>query len=287
MKKKLNKTNIYSVLIFILFLALILFSYILSSSLELESDLVYGNSLSVFGFDFSIKESSLFIAATIIGLVDGFNPCAMWVLIYLITLVSTLENKRKMFIIVGTFVATEAIMYFLILAGWLNLFQFIGFSRWILYIVGIFALWFGYESLDDFIKSGGKMVCEVGDVKSRKKTMIKIQEIVESPITIISLFAVIILAITINAIEFVCSAGLPAIFTQMLAISDVSVFAKYFYIFVYDFFFMLDDFIIFGLAFYAINSDVFEKYSGISKLLGGIIMIIIGIILLFFPNLLF
>ena len=102
-----------------------------------------------------------------------------------------------------------------------------------------------------------------------------------------SLFAVILLAIVINSIEFVCSAGLPAIFTQMLAIADISLGMKYFYILVYDIFFMIDDFIIFALAIWAINSDWTTKYSGYSKLIGGIIMFLIGIMLLFFPNILF
>ena len=43
----------------------------------------------------------LFGAAAVIGLLDGFNPCAMWVLIYLISLASTIGDKRKMYIIVG------------------------------------------------------------------------------------------------------------------------------------------------------------------------------------------
>lgn len=287
-KLKEIKLKPIHVVLFVLFILFIFLSYKFAGSI---SNQVNGNEnksiINVFGMDFDLKNSSLLLASIVIGLLDGFNPCAMWVLVYLISMVSTLNDKRKMIYIVGTFVITEAIMYFFVLAGWLNLFQFLGFSKWVLYIVAVFAIYMGIDSIVDYIKNGGIANCEVGDINSKKKTMFKIKTIVESPITIASIFATIVLAVVINSIEFVCSAGLPAIFTQMLAVADISTSAKYMYISIYDFFFMLDDFIIFAFAYYAINSDLMAKYSGYSKLIGGIIMIIIGIILLFFPQLLF
>lgn len=287
-KVKEIKIKPLNLILFLFVLLMIFASYYISSTLQFETEIGQTESVTIplINYEINLKESSLFLAAAIIGLVDGFNPCAMWVLIYLITAVSTLKDRRKMIFIVGTFVTTEAIMYFLILAGWLNLYEFIGFSKWILYLVGAFALWFGIKSINDYVKNGGNVTCEVGDVQSRKKMMLKIKDIVNSPITIASVFATIILAFVVNSIEFVCSAGLPAIFTQMLAIADISTMMKYFYIFVYDFFFMLDDFIIFALAFMAFQSNLMDKYSSFSKLIGGIIMVVIGIVLLFFPQLL-
>ena len=281
---KINKFNFLLGLIIIILIGI---SYhfvgdLNTTDTDLESNPII--SIPIIGVEINLQTTSLLIASIVIGLLDGFNPCAMWVLIYLISLASTLKDKRKLILIVGTFVTTEAIMYFLVLAGWLNLFEFIGVSKWILYIVGAFALWSGAYSINDFIKKGGQITCEVGDLNSKRKTMNRIQDIVNSPITIASIFAIIVLAVVVNSIEFVCSAGLPAIFTQMLAIADISTLSKYFYILVYDIFFMIDDFIIFGLAFWALNSDWTSKYSGFSKLIGGIIMIIIGILLLFFPQ---
>lgn len=285
-QKKKKTFSPIRIILFVLVFGLIIFSYYVTSHFSYDENIKLNDSVSFLGLDINLKESSLFIASSVIGFVDGFNPCAMWVLIYLITLVASMEDKKKMYYIVGTFVTTEALMYFAVLAGWLQLFSFIGFSRWIMYGVGGFALWFGAYSIYDFIKKGGHVTCEVGDLQSRKRTMNKIKTIATAPITIASVIATIILAIGVNSIEFVCSAGLPAVFTQMLAVADVSTFAKYMYILLYDFFFMIDDFIIFGLALFAIDSPLFEKYSGLSKILGGIIMFLIGIILLFFPNLL-
>lgn len=296
MKKTKNKliefwkNNHKTIFVFVLFL-LILYGFYTYSE---QNKVVYETAgsaventqitIPVTDITFDIRSSSLLVAALVIGLLDGFNPCAMWVLIYLITLVSGLQDRKKMWFVVGTFLLASGILYFIILAGWLNLFAVIGYSKWILFAVGAFAIWTGLYAIYDFQKKGGKLVCEVGDIKSRKKTMNKIKDIVHSPITIASVFAAIILAFAINSIEFVCSAGLPAIFTQMLAIADVSLLAKYGYITVYVLAFMFDDLLIFTLALMAINSDLMEKYSGFSKLIGGIIMIAIGIVLLFFPE---
>ncbi len=288
MKKiKLNK---FHFLMGILIASLVFISYFFIGGIDTSQTALEETSsvtIPFFNIEIDFKSTSLLLAAIVIGILDGFNPCAMWVLIYLISLATTIGDRKKLYIIVGTFVATEAIMYFFVLAGWLNLFMFIGISNWILYLVGAFAIYTGIVSVRDYMKKGGAVTCEVGDLKSKKKTMNKIEQIVNSPITVMSLFAVILLAIVINSIEFVCSAGLPAIFTQMLAIADISLGMKYFYILVYDIFFMIDDFIIFALAIWAINSDWTTKYSGYSKLIGGIIMFLIGIMLLFFPNILF
>ena len=292
--KDLIKNNWKKIIISLIFLILLfsLYSYTNSNNIEEQITKASENNNEVLvnipftDITLDLKNTSLFLAALVIGLLDGFNPCAMWVLIYLITLVSGLKNKAKMWFIVGTFLLASGILYFFILAGWLNLFAIIGYSQWIIFLVGAFAIWTGLYALHDFYKSGGKIECKVGDIKSRKKTMNKIKDIVHSPITIASVIATIALAFAVNSIEFVCSAGLPAMFTQLLAISDISVISQYLYILTYVFAFMFDDLLIFSLALFAINSPLIEKYSGLSKLIGGIIMIAIGIILLFFPGLL-
>jgi cytochrome c biogenesis protein CcdA len=288
-KVKNVQINWFHLLTGIFVLGLVLMSYFYAGGLDTSTTALEDNDsvINIFGYEFDFKSMGLFGAAALIGLLDGFNPCAMWVLIYLISLASTIGDKRKMYIIVGTFVATEAIMYFIVLAGWMNLFMFIGISQTVLYLVGAFALYTGVMSIKDYYDKGGEISCEIGDAGSKKKTMNKIDMIIHSPITIVSLVSVVMLAIVINAIEFVCSAGLPAMFTQLLAISDISTLTKYYYILVYDFFFMLDDFIVFGLAAWAANSDWTTKYAGYSKVIGGVVMLGIGILLLFFPEILF
>jgi len=245
------------------------------------------NSVTFFGKD--IKEYSLVFASLIIGLLDGFNPCAMWVLIYLITLVSQLKDRKKMWLIVGTFVFAEGIIYYIILVLWLNGWDFINYlieADWIIKGAALFALSSGIYFIYDFIKSGGKLECEISDLKKRQKTISKIRNIVYSKFTFVTFIALFTLAFAINITEFVCSIGLPALFTQILSISDVNIFLKYVYIFLYDLAFMADDIIIFSLALLAIDSEILQKYNGLVKLIGGILMIGLGILLIFFPGVL-
>ncbi len=283
-KNKISEINIsnkqkitFSILTFSIILLIIL-SYIYSGKLE---SYLLNSEIS--------KTSSLFIVSLLIGLLDGFNPCAMWILIYLITLVSTLQDKKKMWLIVGTFLMASGILYYIILALWLNGWNAINYvisADYILTGAGIFALVSGIYFIYEFIKSGGQLECKVADSTSRKKTMSKIKDIVHSPFTLPTFLALVALAFAINLLEFVCSVALPALFTQVLSVSSISLISKYFYMFVYTLAFMADDILIFVLALKAIESPIMAKYSGFAKIAGGILMLILGIIILFFPSVL-
>ena len=237
-------------------------------------------------FGIQLAGASLFVAAFVIGLVDGFNPCAMWVLIYIITLVSQLNDKKRMITIVSIFLFASGALYFVILfiwyLGWLSIeallppfiFQIAGLSA-----VGI-GLYLGY----DLWKNGGEAVCHV-DIKGQRKTKKRIKDIIGADkFTISVLFSTIVLAFVINSIEFVCSVGLPAVFTGMLSQTNASIGASLGYISVYTFAFMLDDLIVFYLALKAIDPAVLNKYSGYSKGIGAVIIFLIGIVVLFFPQ---
>ena len=138
----------------------------------------------------------------------------------------------------------------------------------------------------EFIKTKGALVCDTTDAESRKKTMGKIESIIHSPITMATIIGIIALAFVVNSIEFVCSAAIPAVFTQVLALSGIAAWKHYLYILIYDIFFMLDDLIIFGLAAFAISSSYGEKYAKYCKIVGGVLMLALGIMLLFAPDLL-
>jgi hypothetical protein len=229
---------------------------------------------------------SLPLLAVVLGLVDGFNPCAMWVLVYLISLMTTLNDRRRVWILAGSFLAASGILYFLFLTAWLNAFLFIGYMRPVTLLVGVFALGAGILSVKEFMETEGPLVCEVGDTESKRRTMVRVERLVSSPLTWATTGGIIVLAFAVNSIEFVCSSAIPAIFTQVLALSSLSGWQYYGCILIYDFFFMLDDLVIFGLAAVAVNSAFGERYSRLCRLIGGIILSALGVVLVFFPRLL-
>jgi hypothetical protein len=101
----------------------------------------------------------------------------------------------------------------------------------------------------------------------------------------LALGGIIVLAFLVNLVELVCSAGLPAIYTQILALNNLANWQYYFYIFLYVFFFMVDDLLIFIVAMVTLKmTGLSTRYARYSHLIGGILMIIIGILLIFKPE---
>ena len=229
---------------------------------------------------------SLPTLAIVLGLIDGFNPCAMWVLVYLIGLLIGVQDKKRIWIIVGSFVLASGILYFLFMTAWLNIFLFIGYIRILTIIIGLVALGGGILDLKEYFTTKGDLTCKVEDEKGQEKTMKKIERIISQPVSIAIIISIIGLAFVVNSVEFVCSAAIPAVFTQILSLSSISSFQHYLYILIYVFFFMLDDLIIFGMAAFALGSNFGQKYAKYCKLIGGAILIILGIIMLFMPELL-
>ena len=234
-----------------------------------------------------LSSLSLPLLAIVLGLVDGFNPCAMWVLVYLISLVMGMNNRTKMvWLIVGTFVAASGILYFLFMTAWLNAFLVLGYVRVINIAVGLIALGWGVLSVKEYMETKGALVCDKVDVHDRKHIISTAKELISAPFTWATIIGIILLAFTVNSLEFVCSAAIPAAFTQVLALSNLSSIEHYLYIALYDLFFMLDDLIVFGLAAFTFSGVAGEKYAKYCKIIGGAVLVILGLILLFAPRML-
>lgn len=232
----------------------------------------------------NILKKSLPALAITLGLVDGFNPCAMWVLVYLISLIIQMNDRSKIWLIVGSFVLASGVLYYLFMTALLNVFLFIGYLRILQLLIGCFALYIGINDLKTYFMDREKIACKVENTESRKKTMSRIEKIVYSKISVMTILGIIALAFVVNSVEFVCSAALPAIYTSVLAQAKLPTVYYYLYILLYVIFFMLDDFIIFGLAAFAVNRYVGDRYVVHCKLIGGIILFLLGVGMVFFPQ---
>ncbi|MEM0360514.1 MAG: glutaredoxin family protein [Candidatus Diapherotrites archaeon] len=231
-----------------------------------------------------IRGFSLPMLSIVLGLADGFNPCAMWVLIYLISLMVVTDDKKKILLLAGTFVFASGVLYFLFLTAWLNLFLFIGFLTPVQIAVGIVALITGAMHLKTHL-SKKEAKCEVTTDKQKRKIIDRINAMSKQAIVPATFLGIVFLAFTVNLIEFVCSAGIPAVFTKILAAKNLSMIEYYFYILLYDLAFMFDDLIIFGGAALTLQyTDFSHKYARIGGIIGGILLIVLGIILIFFPS---
>lgn len=235
----------------------------------------------------NLQDFSLFGLATILGIVDGFNPCAMWVLVTFLLILLQIGDRKKMFQVAGLFILAEAVMYYLILNVWYQTWDFVGLDAIVTPLVGLIAIGGGVYFLHKYYKSRGALTCDVSSLEYQSGVESKIKKLVHSPLTLLSAAGIIGIALSVNVIEFACSIGIPQAFTKILEINLLSFWSHQFYLFVYILFYMIDDFIIFGLALYGFNKlHLSYKYSRLSALIGGILMLILGAILIFAPNIL-
>lgn len=240
-------------------------------------------SLWILG-DVNLIKLSLPVLSILLGFLDGFNPCAMWVLVTLLTLLLALNDMRKMVVIGGTFLLVSAVLYYIFIAAWLNVFLLIGYNFWIQKCIGLVAVGAGgFYFYEAFGKDPN--VCKVTDQSERQRIIQRMKRILQYSSWPLMLGGVSILAISVNMIELVCTAGLPAIFTQILAYNNVSAFFRYFYLFLYILLYMIDDCIIFIIALYTMQaSGLTTKYRRITMIFGGALMYLLGILIIFFPD---
>lgn len=237
----------------------------------------------------SAKKISLPLLSIVLGLVDGFNPCAMWILIFLITMLFNMKDRKKMWILGLTFIVTSGIVYLLFMLTWLNLATFISKLSFIRLLIALIALVVGIINISKFANSLIKKDegCDVVDKKDRKNIMNKIIKITTEKKFILALFGIIALAASVNIIELMCSIGIPLLFTQILAMNNLSTFEYAIYMFLYILFFLIDDIIIFVGSMITLKvTGLSTKYTKFSHLIGGIIMLLIGLLLIIKPELL-
>ncbi|MDP3955964.1 MAG: glutaredoxin family protein [bacterium] len=228
---------------------------------------------------------SLFSISSILGLIDGFNPCAMAVLVIFLTLLTQAGSRRRMFGVAGLFLLAEAIMYFLILTVWGTLWDFIGLQRLIGPLLGLLAIGSGSYFLYRYYNA--RNVCETMSPEEEGRLLGKMRDISTKPLTIATIVAIIGIAFSVNIIEFACSIGIPQTFTYILQINELSFITRHLYIFLYIIWYMIDDLIVFALAIWAFEKlSQTQNYVRYSNLIGGLLMLILGLMLAFAPQML-
>ncbi len=254
---------------------------------EKKKDEEVSIKLPIFG-KVNLKNVSLGTAAGVIGLVDGFNPCAMWILLFLLSVLIGMKDRKRMWIIGLTFLITSALVYMLIMLSWLQIAVKMTTVIWIRNLIAVVALVGAGINLRSFInsiRSKNQDGCEVVDDKKRKTIFKRIRKFTSEKSLIIALIGVIGLAISVNLVELACSAGLPLVFTELLVLNKVNSFMRFTYTLLYILFFLLDDLVVFFIAMFTMKiTGISTKYNKYSHLIGGIIMLIVGTLLIFKPE---
>lgn len=230
------------------------------------------------------KEVSIPFVAILLGVIDGFNPCAMWVLLFLINMFIDMKDKKKMFILGYAFLFTSALVYFLSMLG-ISVVLNVTAVKQIQILIALVALIAGVLNIRTYIKTRNDTGCHVVDDKKRKKMVKRVIKITKQESMLIALIGVIALAASVNLVELACSLGFPAIFSEILALNNVTGPLRILYLIIYVFFYMIDDLIVFTIAVSTFTiAAKSTKYTKYVNLIAGIIMILIGTLLIFKPE---
>ena len=231
------------------------------------------------------KKLTLPLIAIIIGLLDGFNPCAMWVLLFLISMLIGMKDKKRMWTLGLTFLISSAVVYLFIMLAWLNVAKIVTSIMIVRLIIALIALIGGIINLVSYFKTKNNSGCNVVDDKKRTKIFDKVKRFTSEKNLILAILGVITLAVSVNVVELACSAGLPVMFIEILSLNNLSPIETGAYIFLYMLFFLLDDLIVFTIAMVSLKlTGISTKYSKFTKLIGGLILILIGLLLAIKPE---
>jgi thiol-disulfide isomerase/thioredoxin len=234
----------------------------------------------------NIDEISLPTFTITLGLLDGFNPCAMFILMVLLSLLIHTKSRKKVAFIAGTFVFVSGLVYFMFMAVWLNVFMFMGFTGIVRIILALLALVVGIINIKDFFFFKKGISLSIPDTV-KPKIFGKMRKIIQSDSVPTVLFGTIFLAFSVNLFEFLCTAGFPAIFTKVLVDQNLSPIMYYAYMLLYVLCYMIDDAIIVSIAVITLRSK--KMTEGIGKwlkLISGLLMLGLAFAMIFAPELL-
>ena len=219
-----------------------------------------------------------------LGLLDGFNPCAMWVLLFLLSLLVHMNDRRRMALVAGCFVAVSGAVYYLFMAAWLNVFLLVGWSRGLQQFLAGIALLIGLLNLKDAIVPGRGPSLHIPDA-AKPSLYARMRRILATRETAAALLGVSVLAVIVNVIELLCTAGLPALYTAVLAQQPLSTAAHYGYLALYIAGYIADDSLMVATAVWALHrAKLSERGGRWLKLISAVVMLSLGLVMLWHPE---
>lgn len=232
----------------------------------------------------SVARLGLPLFTLALGLLDGFNPCAMWVLLFLLALLVNLRDRRRMALIAGTFVLVSGAVYYAFMAAWLNVFLAVGFSTPVRLALAVVALGIGAINVKDFLRPGRGISLSIPS-SAKPALYARMRGILQGKTLVASMAGVTALAVVVNFIELLCTAGLPAVYTAVLAQQGLSPAAHYGYLGLYIVGYLADDALMVTLAVAALSHRKLTEDAGAwLKLLSGAVMLALGSVLLLRPE---
>ncbi|EMI46488.1 putative membrane protein [Rhodopirellula sp. SWK7] len=250
---------------------------------EAEPEKIEAIDVPLFG-ELRVRDYGMPLFSFLVGLVDGFNPCAMWILVFLLSVLVNIKDRRKILLIAGTFVLVSGLAYYAFMAAWLSLFLFIGIARPVQIALGVLALIIGIVNVKDFFAF--KKGISFSIPESQKPGLYRrVRKIVEAKYLTAAVAGAVTLAVVVNMVELLCTAGLPALYTQVLTLQGLPAWQNHLYLLIYIFAYMLDDLVLVTIVVATLSNRRLQEREGRwLKLLSGMVILLLGLCMLFRPE---
>ena len=230
---------------------------------------------------------SLPVLTLVLAGMDAFNPCAFFVLLFLLSLLVHAKSRARMLVVGGTFVAFSGIVYFVFMAAWLNVFLIAGELRLITVAAGLLALTVAALNIKDYFwfKAGPSL--SIPDA-AKPGLFKRMREVVTEGSLGPMLVGTVLLAIVANSYELLCTAGFPMVYTLTLTRShDLAGWQYYAWLAAYNLIYVLPLLAIVLVFTRTMGARKLTEAEGrILKLVSGFMMLGFGLVLLFAPGLL-
>jgi thiol-disulfide isomerase/thioredoxin len=242
-------------------------------------------NIPIFG-TFDAAKMSLPVLTMILGALDGFNPCAFFVLLTLLSLLVYAKSRARMLLVGGIFVFFSGFVYFLFMAAWLNLFMIVGKMDLITVIAGSVAIFIALINIKDYFVFKRGISLTIPD-KAKPVIYGKMRNIMQAGTLTGIISGTVILAILANMYELLCTAGFPMVFTRVLTLHHLPPEKYYFYLFLYNVIYVIPLAVIVIIFTYTLGARKMTEEEGrFLKLISGLMMLGLGFILIINPALL-
>lgn len=219
-----------------------------------------------------------------LGLLDGFNPCAMWALVFILSLLVRLRSRARMLAVGGTFVAVGGLVYFAFLAAWLNVFLLAGAARPLQVALGALAVAAGLLHAKDAVAPGRGPSLHI-PAAARPGIYARARGVLQAESLPAALAAVAVLALFVNLVELFCTAGLPALYTRVLSLQALLPAEHYAYLALYCVAYVLDDLVVLAAAVATLGSRrLQERHGRWLDALSGAALVALGLVLALRPG---
>jgi thiol-disulfide isomerase/thioredoxin len=229
---------------------------------------------------------SLPVLTLVLAGMDAFNPCAFFVLLFLLSLLVHARSRTRMAIVGGTFVLFSGLVYFVFMAAWLNVFLIAGELRWMTIIAGLIALFVAALNIKDYFwfKAGPSL--SIPDA-AKPGLFKRMREVVASGNLGPMLVSTVLLAIVANSYELLCTAGFPMVYTRALTLAQLEPWQYYAWLAAYNVIYVIPLLAIVVVFTRTMGARKLSENEGrVLKLVSGFMMLGFGLMLLFTPALL-